>query len=109
MELLLFLCPSFVGLSLYKHLVKENNLSDLVIKYGVITCLTNIITLSYFYITMSNFSFSTMIDNVSFELKYMLINGLSSIVVGFMLYVIKRSVVVDVKVEKEKNTKKTSK
>ena len=39
--LYVFIFPTFVGLSIYKNLLKEKDLSDLIIKYGAINVITN--------------------------------------------------------------------
>ncbi len=39
--LYIFIFPTFVGLSIYKNLLKEDSLADLLIKYGAINIIPN--------------------------------------------------------------------
>lgn len=81
--LYVFILPTFVGLSIYKNLLKENNLADLIIKYGAINVITNSLIL-FFWRVYTGFDQNVIeyLQNTSF---YSTLYVFVAIIIGSLL------------------------
>ena len=109
MKIMMVFFPAFIGTSLYMHLKKQKlNSFNLIIKYGIIAFIVNLIEMGYLYFT-SEYKYTSLTNvdgTISFTFKYMLMGLILSFVIGGMLFVIEKSVVLDIEVE---NAKKDAK
>lgn len=113
MKIMMVFFPAFIGTSLYMHLKKEKlNSFNLIIKYGIIAFIVNLIEMGYLYFT-SEYKYTSLTNvdgTISFTFKYMLMGLILSFVIGGMLFVIEKSVVLDIEVENaKKDAKQTTK
>lgn len=105
MKALMILGPAFVGLNFYLYLKKrELSIMEMIMKYGVITLVTNLLEMGYLYLTMEYkyTEISYVSASVSFVFKYLLMGFFVALLVGLLFYVVEKSVDIDVEVEKEK-------
>lgn len=112
MKILMYFIPALAGLDFYLYLRKEK-LSNMetIVKYGTITILTNIIALGYVYfVSEYKYTLLTNLDNtLSFTVKYMLLGLVSSLISGYLLYIVGKSVELDVEVNRRKKQEKIEK
>lgn len=113
MKIMMVFFPAFIGTSLYMHLKKQKlNSFNLFIKYGIIAFIVNLIEMGYLYFT-SEYKYTSLTNvdgTISFTFKYMLMGLILSFVVGGMLFIIEKSVVLDIEVENaKKDAKQTTK
>lgn|SRR5574344_840749 len=112
MKILMYFIPALAGLDFYLYLRKEK-LSNMetIVKYGTITILTNIIALGYVYfVSEYKYTLLTNLDStLSFTVKYMLLGLVSSLISGYLLYIVGKSVELDVEVNRRKKQEKIEK
>lgn len=112
MNFIMLFFPGIIGLNFYMYLKKGKlNMTEMIMKYGIITFLINFINMASLYIVLE-YKYTALANldyTISFIFKYMLSGLLLSLVVGFALYVVEKSVELDVEVKKERKKNKKSK
>ena len=112
MKILMYFIPALAGLDFYLYLRKEKlSNMEIIVKYGTITILTNIIALGYVYfVSEYKYTLLTNLDNtLSFTVKYMLLGLVSSLISGYLLYIVGKSVELDVEVNRRRKQEKIEK
>ncbi len=112
--LYIFILPTFVGLSIYKNLLKENSIADLIIKYGAINIITNSLIL-FFWRIYTGFD-QNVIEYLAgksyYSTLYVFIAILLSSILGFIFAIITKGMKLSIEKEEikheENSTKKKS-
>lgn len=109
MNFIMLFLPGMIGLNFYMYLKKGKlNMTEMIMKYGIITFLINFINMASLYIVLE-YKYTALANldyTISFIFKYMLMSLIISLVVGFILHVIEKSVELDVEVRKETKKRK---
>lgn len=109
--LYVFIFPTFVGLSIYKNLLKENSLADLVIKYGSINIITNSLIL-FFWRIYTGFDQNVIefLENRSYySTLYVFIAIILSSILGIIYAIFTKTMRISLEKEEIKNEGKEKK
>lgn len=109
--LYIFIFPSFVGLSIYKNLLKESSLADLLIKYGAINIITNSLIL-FFWRIYTGFDQNVIefLENRSYySTLYVFIAIILSSVLGVIYAVFTKSLRISLEKEEIKDEERPKK
>ena len=109
--LYIFIFPTFVGLSIYKNLLKEDSLADLLIKYGAINIITNSLIL-FFWRIYNGFDQNVMefLEGKSYySTLYVFIAIILSSVLGVIYAVFTKSLRISLEMEEIKDEEKPKK
>ena len=88
MLLFCLIVPSFLGLKLTDALLRNKNIKDAFINYGVISLFTNIISIAISMITFKFIDTSILLTNIAsydkFAFLYLVLASVVSLTIGFI-------------------------
>ena len=110
LELICYLMPSFIALNIHKYINKETDKTNLFIYYGIYCTLVNLLSLLAVAIKhrKSSVSFDMMITP-SFCVKYIMLSILLSIVLPYVIKIIKNNIAIDIEVKRNEKKEKANK
>lgn len=114
LEVLLFVCPSLLGLDIYRRITDNNVKKDFasyLSTFGTFMVIINMISLLIvgIYSKISEQLISYLSDRLSFSYKYLLIATILAIVVSYSYDYLEKNFKFRVKVETESKNKQESK